>query len=242
MSLGLWDVLLIAAVSVQATALAYLHHPKWKALLLSLPIPFTLAILAVGRPVDATNALGFVLLLVFTHCVRVLHQELRVPIIAAIVLSALLYGTLGWLLAGLLPPSDAAFWSAMAFILVLGIALLRFLPARREPGHRSPLPVWVKLPLIAAVVLLLVLLKSGLRGFTTAAPMVGVVAAYEMRHSLWTACRQIPLLMISMTPMLILCRLTSAELGIAGALGLGWIGTLCVLVPLTRAEWANEIT
>jgi hypothetical protein len=40
------------------TAVAYLHHPKWKALVLSLPIPFTLANLSLAQDVNATHVVG----------------------------------------------------------------------------------------------------------------------------------------------------------------------------------------
>jgi len=46
--LGTWDLVLLAVVSLQATLLAYLPHPKWKALIMPLPIPFTLAPLVRG--------------------------------------------------------------------------------------------------------------------------------------------------------------------------------------------------
>jgi hypothetical protein len=72
-SLGFWDIALLALVSSQATLLAYLSHPKWKAIILTLPIPFTLAALAVGLPVSTTHVVALNLLLAFTHGVRWLH-------------------------------------------------------------------------------------------------------------------------------------------------------------------------
>ena len=111
-SLNPWDVVLVVAISVQATVLAYLQQPRWKAFMLSLPIPFTLMTLAAGRPIDATNVLGLFLLLLFTHGVRWLHYGVRMPIIPAIFLSALGYCVLGSLAVPLLPRTDAAFWLA----------------------------------------------------------------------------------------------------------------------------------
>ena len=72
-SLNPWDLLLVIVISVQATVLAYLQQPRWKAFMLSLPVPFTLMVLAAGRPIDVTNVLGLFLLLLFTHGVRWLH-------------------------------------------------------------------------------------------------------------------------------------------------------------------------
>jgi len=50
MSFGVWDALLIAVVSIMGTAIAYLRHPKHKAFVLMLPVPFTLAMLALAPP------------------------------------------------------------------------------------------------------------------------------------------------------------------------------------------------
>ena len=59
---GIWDIGLVLTVASFATVLAYLHDPKWKAFMISLPGPFTMAFLSLGRPVDATNAVGLLVL------------------------------------------------------------------------------------------------------------------------------------------------------------------------------------
>ena len=51
---GPWDVVLIAAVTLLAGVIAYVYQPRWKALILSLPVPFTLASLSVARPIDSS--------------------------------------------------------------------------------------------------------------------------------------------------------------------------------------------
>ncbi len=232
---GFWDLLLIVVVSVQATILAYLHHPKWKALMISLPFPFTVATLAVGQPMDATNVLGLILLMIFTNGVRVLHQNFRAPIILSIVIAALGYCLIGWWVAGIIPRSDLAFWSSCVVTLILAVILLKITSHRKEKGHRSSLPVWIKLPIIMVVIALLLLIKQELRGFTTVFPMVGVVAAYEARHSLWTMSRQIPVLILAMAPMIIVCRLAQSALGLPAALALGWIAFLGVLLLVTSS-------
>lgn len=61
-----WDWLLIVCVSVMGTAVAYLRNPEHKSLVLMFPLPFTLAILSVGKPVDATNVLAMPALFGFT--------------------------------------------------------------------------------------------------------------------------------------------------------------------------------
>lgn len=223
MMLSKWDVVLIVAVSVQATVLAYLPDPRWKAFLLSLPIPFTLAALSVGRLVDSSNLCGLLLLLLFTHLVRWLHWYTRLPIVSAIALSAITYCLLAIPLAKVVPRTEAGFWLTAGIVMTVGAAVLKCLPPRDEPQYRTTLPVWIKLPAIVGITLSLVLLKKHLGGFMTVFPMVGVVAAYEARHSLWTIGRQIPIVMLTMTPMMVTCHLTQKPLGMVAALGLSWM-------------------
>ncbi|NPV08574.1 MAG: hypothetical protein HPY83_11525 [Anaerolineae bacterium] len=234
---GAWDAVLIVAVSVQATALAYLPQPRLKALAYVLPFPFTIATLALGRPVDATNVLGLLLLFGYIQGVRLLHDRLRLPIVAAILLSALSYTAAGWLMAPIVPASDGAFWAAVALSLALAATLYLRISHRDERAHRTTLPVWIKLPVVASVIVALVIVKEYLQGFMTLFPMVGVVGAYEARHSLWTMGRQIPTWMLAMIPMLVVIRLTQYGLGLPGALALGWVVFLAVLLPLTRRQW-----
>lgn len=231
-----WTLALVAAVSIQATVLAYLHHPKAKAFLLALPVPSTLAMLALGQPVDATNVLALGLLLLYTHGVRCLHYGAGVAIVPAIVLSAVMYCAAAGAAARAVPAGDATFWISEAAVLAISFAAFRAFPHRLEPGHRTSLPVWIKLPIIAAVILALVAARSALRGFITMFPMVGVVAAYETRRSLWTTCRQIPVFAIAMVIMLAEVRLTQARIGLPLALAAGWVVFLGVLFPLNR--WA----
>lgn len=238
--LGFWDVMLVVAVSVQATTLAYMYDPRWKAFLLSLPIPFTIASLAVGRPIDATNVLGLVVLLIFTNAVRLLYHRLHFPIVAAIVASAALYCAIGWGVGLVLPAGNLVFWISSLATLLLALYMLRHFPHREEQGHRSPLPVYIKLPIIVCVICTLVLIKQGLKGFMTVFPMVGVVAAYEARHSLWTISRQIPILMIILVPMMVTIHIAQGWVGFGNALALGWVVMLSMLIPITRYRWSTE--
>jgi hypothetical protein len=225
-------VVLVVIVSLQATLLAYLAKPRWKAIILSLPIPFTVATLAVAQRPNITHMLGLVLLFSYTQGVRLLYNRLRVPIVFAIILSAAGYCVVAGLLAPWLPGGEAAFWLASAAVLALGIGLFRVLPARTEPDYRSPLPVWLKLPIIIAVIVCLVIMKGWLQGFMALFPMVGVVAAYEARYSLWTMGRQIPVMMTAMVPMMVISHVTQPALGLGMSLAAGWLVFLAVFLPV----------
>jgi hypothetical protein len=237
---GPWDLLLIAVVSLQVMAVAYLPAPRWKALILCLPFSFTTIALGLGRPVDVTNLLGLATILLYVHGIRLLHQHLHVPIVPAIGLALAGYCLIGWAAIRLLPPTPAAFWTAAAALVLFALFLHHRLPSRTEPEHRTLLPIWLKMPVVFGVVCLLLLLRESLQGFATLFPMVAVVGAYEVRHSLWTLGRQIPVLMLTLTPLIAVARLTQEHVGLGWALALGWCAFLAVLVPLTRRMWTGE--
>ena len=236
-----WDIVLITVVSAQSTLLAYLHSPRWKALLLNLPLPFTVAVLSVGQPVDVTNIAGFLLLFIYTHSVRILNWRFGIPIIAAIVISAAAYCALGTVLSAILPKTATAFWMVCAIVLATAVFFNRKLSPRDEPGHRSSLPVGVKFVVIVCVITVLVVMKKHLQGFMTMFPMVGLTACYEGRHCLWTICRQIPIVMMTMLPMVIVIRLAQPYLGYAWSLAPGWLVFLAALALITLAQSKSDV-
>jgi hypothetical protein len=231
-----WDALLLVAVSLMGAAVAYVHHPRRKALILSLPIPFTAVVLSQGHGVNATHVLGLLLLLLYTYGVRFLYVKLRLPIVLSIALSAGGYAVAGVVLARHVPATPAAFWIAAGAVFLLAAVLHGFVPHREEPGHRTPLPVWIKLPIIVAVVAALIISKKMLQGFMATFPMVSLLAAYEARHSLWTVCRAIPALTLCMLPMFAVMHIAEPRIGLAGALVAGWLVYLSLLIPLMRRQ------
>ena len=231
MSFGAWDIALIAVVTAQVALVAYLHRPLWKALVLTLPFPFTLASLALGRRVDATNVLGLLLLLGTVNVVRWLHYRMRVAIMPSIGIgvAANMLAAVG--LAPLVPTGNAAFYVSAAAVAGVSGLIFFLTPMPDEPGHRTPLPVHVKVPGVAAMVTGLVLLKALLLGFMTTFPMVTTFALYEARHSLRTVCRQMAGFVLAFMPMVMICRLAHPAIGLSPALLLGWTVFLSIWIP-----------
>ena len=233
-----WDLALLAAVTAMGTLLAYVPDPRWKAFVLGLPIPFTLANLSLAQPVGPSHVLGMAVLLLFMNLVRWLHNGARLPIVAAIALSEACYLGIAALLNGVVPRTPLVFWLCLGTVIAGGGAFLALAPARAEPSARSPLPVAVKAAAIAGVIALIILLKQVLGGFMTMFPMVGTIAVYEGRRSLWTIGRQIPVLMITAGPMIAAMWLAQNLLGVSVPLSLaaGWVVFLAVFVPVSRAQ------
>jgi hypothetical protein len=234
-----WDYALMVVVTIMATLISYLDEPKWKAFILSLPIPFTLAVLAVGQPLGIANVLGLLLLLLYTHCVRIFYQRVKMPIVLAIVISATGYCLLAALALPILPNTETAFWVASLLVFMLASALLCLLPRRSEISYRSTLSIWLKVPILLAVIFIIIILKGILQGFMTLFPMVGVIACYEARHSLWTISRQIHLLIIAMIPMIDTTHFFQPYLGLGSSLAIGWCVFLVILSVITWYDWSR---
>ncbi len=223
LDLTAWDGILIIVVTVQSLALAYSESPRLKRLFMTLPFPFTVVVLSVGRPVDGSNLASMIVLFLYTQVCRLLHNRLGLPIVPTIGIGLVFYTATGWLMAGIIPSGDQAFWIACAIILPVGIGLHRLLRNVQETPYRTTLPLSAKLPILLAISTVLVLLKNGLQGFAGFFPLVSVIAAYETRTSLWTLARPVPILMITITPMLIVTRLVQPTCGLGFGLAAGWV-------------------
>lgn len=230
MVFGFWDLALLVLVSAQATALAYVRTAPLRAFVTALPVPFTLAALAVGRPVDASNVAAVALLLFYALAVRILHKGVGVPIIPSIVAAAAGYGMAGAFLKSVVPSGDMAFWAACVLSLGLTAGLQRWMPQTDEPDHHHPLPPWLKFPAVFAVIFGLILLKQVLGGFMTMFPMVGVFAAYEGRYRLDAFCRAFDAFAFAIVPLLAAVRILQPRIGLAPALAAGWLVHIPVLL------------
>lgn len=234
-----WDAALVVAVTGMVAVMAHLRSPRRKALVLSVPLPFTIATLAVGRPIDATHVSALWLLFAYTLAVYALHRRLGLALIPSIVVAAAGFVVVGGALNAHLPNGEAAFWLAVAATLVVSWTLLRALPVSNEVGMLVDLPLARKLSLVALVVAALVAFKGIMGGFMTLFPMVGVVASYENRHGLWANVRQVPVVMLTMLPLMVTTRLVEPALGLPGALLLGWIPFLLALGPFLWHSWSR---
>lgn len=233
-----WDLVLLVIVTAMGTLLAYIPDPKWKAFLLGLPFPFSIASLSLGQPVGPSHVLGMAVLLLFVNLVRWLHDGARMPIVPAIVLSEAVYLGIASLLNLLVPKTPVMFWCSLGLLIVAGAVLLALLPQKQEPAFKSPMPIVGKIAAIAGVVVVIVVLKQVLGGFMTMFPMVGTIAVFEARRSLWTMSRQIPILIVTAGPMMAAMWLTQHFLHASIPLSLlaGWAIFLAIMIPLTFSQ------
>lgn len=234
MSLGIWDLVMIVAITTEGTFIAYLRRPILKAIVLSLPVPFTTACLALGKPVGVQNSVGLFALLGFIHLVRVLYGVAKWPIWVSIAVSTILYCLVGVAVARTVPETELVFWMSEMAALVVAVNLYFCMPRKEEPGHRSPMPVWQKAAVIGGVVVGLVVMKNNLGGFITTFPIITMITAYEARHSLWTMCRQMPIIIMGMTIMIAVTHCFQPLLGLPLSLLISWLAMMSILFPLTH--------
>lgn len=239
-----WDIVLMIAVGLMGTLVAYIHDPGRKAFILLLPIPFSIANLSLGFNVDVTNVLALLVLYVFTQGVRIFYNIVKLNVVASIGISAAVYCALGIMLAKVVPKTELAFWIASALVLAVGLIIHYSIEEKAEPGYRTSLPVWKKVPIILIVVAFLVMIKLYLHGFMTLFPMVGVIAAYESRYSLGMTCRKIGSLMFVMLPMILAMHVAQiyCGFGIAVSLGIGWIVFLPLLFLFNQDIFRRNVT
>ena len=235
-----WDILLMIVVVIQSTILASLQHPRWKAFMITLPFPFTVAVLAVGKPIDTTNILGLLLLMVFTHGVRIFHNKFKFHIIAAILASTIAYCLLAKLLGNFVVQSNLSFYVSTALVYAVAISAIYLFPHKHEQGQKSLMPIRAKLFVIIAVVYCIMLMKKSLTGFVTVFPMVGVIAAYESKSTLWTLCRQVPTVLLTLGAMIAAIFILQNIIGLYFALAAGWVVFLIALTPFFRHQLKNS--
>ncbi|MGC4864537.1 hypothetical protein ACLQ3B_03770 [Micromonospora sp. DT53] len=194
-----WSAVLLVTAVVWAVSV--IRSVRLRALVYSLPLPMTLALLSTDYPVGGAQVLGVVGLNLFFVTVAVTHQLWRWPILLADVAGIAVYVALS---AGLLAV-DIPFEVALAGTLALWLATVLWLRrrARRGASHSAGprgapaaeavavaearpdgLPVLLKLVVIFVGAVLTALLGAVLRGMVVTFPYSGVLVAVEARRQL----------------------------------------------------------
>ena len=205
---GFYDYLLIFAVAALGTFSAYLKDPQLKAVCATIPVPFGFAYLTLEMPIGAANAGSAILCFLFVHIVRLLTYKAHLHVIFSIFVGICVFILIGALLLPYLPTEEWFFLLICAFDFSLGVLVFQKQSYRHGVHHKTPLPIYIKAPAVAAVVAMLMVIKKILGGFATSFPMMNSIVSYESRHSLGDQCRQLPLFLIAGPFMFIVMRYT----------------------------------
>ncbi|MFV2101276.1 hypothetical protein [Micromonospora sp. LOL_024] len=223
-------VLLVTAV---VWAVSLIRPVRWRALVASMPLPMSAALLATDHHVDGGQLVGVVGLNLFFGTVVLTHHRLGWPILLADVA-----GIAGYLVvAAALRTVALPFRPTLAGVVLLWLVAVLVLRRHRvaaEPvvgGEAARLPAPARLLLILAAATLTGLLGQVLRGLVVTFPYAGVLVAVEVRRDLPEFCRH-----FVRNSLALVGFLTGVYLGqeISGgvALALGWAGFGLIVAAL----------
>ncbi|MEU4554459.1 hypothetical protein [Micromonospora violae] len=233
-----WSAVLLVTAVVWAVSV--IRSVRLRALVYSLPLPMTLALVATDHRVAGAQVLGVLGLNLFFVTVAVAHQRLRWPILLADVAGIVAYVALS---AGLLAV-EIPFEAALAGTLVLWLAALLWLRRRagRSAGPRAEvvvvgqtrpdgLPVLLKLVVIFVGAILTALLGAVLRGMVLTFPYSGVLVAVEARRQLAEFSRHFARNSLALVGFLTAYHYLQ-DVSSALALGSGWVAFAVVAAAL----------
>ncbi|WP_433262348.1 hypothetical protein ACQPWR_22645 [Micromonospora vinacea] len=244
-----WSAVLLVTAVVWAVSV--IRSVRLRALVYSLPLPMTLALVTTEYRVDGAQVLGVLGLNLFFVIVAVTHQRWRWPILLADVAGIAGYVALS---AGLLAV-DIPFEVALAGTLVLWLAAILWLRhrARRRVASAAEavavaetrpdgLPVLLKLVVILVGAVLTALLGAVLRGMVVTFPYSGVLVAVEARRQLAEFSRHFARNSLALVGFLTAYHYLQ-DVSLAVALGAGWVAFAVVAavlhLPLRRRRVAQ---
>ncbi|MEU8332098.1 hypothetical protein [Micromonospora sp. NPDC048839] len=186
-------VLLVTAV---VWAVSVIRSVRLRALVYSLPLPMTLALVSTDHRVDGAQLLGVLGLNLFFVTVAVTHHRLRWPILLADGAGIAVYVALSAGLLAVRVPFEAALAGTLALWLAAMLLLRRRVAHPRADiaadtdadagaeARSDGLPVLLKLVVIFVGAILTTLLGAVLRGMVVTFPYSGVLVAVEARRQL----------------------------------------------------------
>ncbi|MET7376875.1 hypothetical protein [Micromonospora arida] len=244
-----WSAVLLVTAVVWAVSV--IRSVRLRALVYSLPLPMTLALVSTDYRVDGAQLLGVLGLNLFFVTVAVTHHQLRWPILLADGAGIGVYVALS---AGLLAV-PVPFEAALAGMLVLWLAAMLLLRRRARSHASTPaagrpaavgseaavetssdvrpegLPALLKLVVIFVGAILTALLGAVLRGMVVTFPYSGVLVAVEARRELREFSRHFARNSLALVGFLTAYHYLQ-DVSSALALGAGWVAFALVAAAL----------
>lgn len=228
----IFNIVFALVIGVVIAVIASVKSTRTKALIYSLPIPMTLALIATGGKVDSTHITGLVLVTLFLWFVTFLRSR-GFHILVADVLAALVYVAVGYLIV--------TYTEIPMFIAVAGYALVwllfvsmyrekKFHESKKKVAKISPI---VKFPIVSIVAFALLNIKSLLAGVVVTFPFSGVFAVVETQNMLRTLASTFTRNSLGMLAFFTTIYFLN-DLDLAMKLVIGWAVYLIALQLITR--------
>lgn len=213
------------------TAIACVRSPRLKALIYSLPVPFTCAYVATGVPMNATHITGLILIVTYNWLVWFLRTKANWPLQLAIPASVGVYIT-GSILARPLAGTPLI-WVALIFLAIWTLNALLY-RARPEPHHRGRTPVYLKIPMVFVISMIIYNATRLLAGAVNTFPYAGIFTSYESRHSLRTLAGQFTINILGLLLCILTIAATENRFPAPIPLLLGWIPVILWILTVRR--------
>lgn len=220
------------AIGLVIFTMSILKAGHLKALVYSLPIPITIALVATNGHVNDSNIIGLFILCGFLWAVHWLVNH-RINIYLADIVASVAYVLIGYL---------AITYTKIPFVigaLVYLVAWLGFVffykhTGDKKAGSSAKVKPIVKLPVVAALAYGLLSLKSYLAGVVVTFPFSGVFAVVESRDSLRVLAAVFTRNSIAILGLfVVMFYLDDMNLGIR--IATGWAVYLVILGVVTKA-------
>lgn len=179
--------LYVSVLAGFVTLIAYIHSPRWKTLVFSMPVPFSCIFLSEHMRVNASYLTGLAIGSAYHWVVFLVVRKFKLHIGMGIAAGVVFFLTLAMLAS---PMTTAPFWWTLAGVFLLWLVAVSFYRPIHEQGHRSPVPWWIKFPVSFVLTFIILSLVAVLAGAAAVFPYAGVFTSYEMRHSLRTLAGQ----------------------------------------------------
>lgn len=178
------NILSALCIGAIIAAMGMVKNARIKALIFSLPISITTALIATGATVSAANVIGLFFLCLFLWVVYGLYKK-GAPILLADAIGAAAYVAVGYMVTNFV---QVPFYVAcFMYILVWGSFTLWYLrqPLRREVSIKSTVHPAMKLTTVSTLAFVLLTLKNYLVGIVVTFPFAAVFAVVESRRGLY---------------------------------------------------------
>lgn len=220
------------AIGLVIFTMSILKVGHLKALVYSLPIPITVALVATNGHVNTSNIIGLFILCGFLWMVYWLVNH-KTTIYIADSISSVAYILIGYVAITYIRAPFAL--SAFAYLIawLAFISFYKHVSDKKVKSSAKVMPI-VKLPIVTILAYALLSLKSYLAGVVVTFPFSGVFAVVESRHSLKTLAAVFTRNSIAILGLFVtMFYLDHMQLGIR--IIVGWVVYLVILRIVTKA-------
>ena len=227
----LFDIIFALVIGIVIAIIASVKSTRTKALIYSLPIPMTLALIATGGHVNTSHIIGLFLVTLFLWFVTYLKSK-GAHIVVADIIAAIAYIGAGYLM---ITYTHIPFFVAFAVYVILWLLFIsfyrekKFKESRKKVAKVSPL---IKFPIVSIVAFVLLNLKSLLSGVIVTFPFSGVFAVIETQNMLRTLSATFARNSLGMLTFFTTIYLAD-DLGLVAKLIIGWAVYLVALKLIT---------